>query len=80
LGKLALTMGIDMNVPYRTKTGVEIGKYYQRDTRPEISADMELIQSIMLGKYDSFHQKAKMVYSYALGILLIIFCLFLFVK
>jgi len=73
-------MGIDMNVPYRTKTGVEIGKYYERDTRPEISADMELIQSIMLGKHDSFHQKAKMVYGFALGILLMIFCLFVFAK
>jgi hypothetical protein len=73
-------MGIDMNVPYRTKTGVEIGKYYQRDTRPEISADMELIQSIMLGKHDSFHQKAKMVFAFALGISLMIFCVFIFSK
>jgi hypothetical protein len=50
-------MGIAMNVPYRTKTGLEIGKYYQRDMRPEISDDMELIQSVLLGNYKSIRQK-----------------------
>jgi hypothetical protein len=80
LGKLALTMGIAMNVPYRTKTGLEIGKYYQKDTRPEISADMELIQSIMLGKYESIRRKTAIIYAYFLGITLTIFCLFVFAK
>jgi hypothetical protein len=50
-------MGIAMNVPYRTKTGLEIGKYYQRDMRPEICNDMELIQSVLLGNYKSIRQK-----------------------
>ena len=67
-------------VPYRTKTGVEIGKYYERDTRPEISADMELIQSILLNKYDSFYRRAIIVFAYFLGIAFTIFCLVVFSK
>ena len=46
-----------MNVPYRTKTGLQIGKYYQKDMRPEICKDMELIQSVLLGNYKSIRQK-----------------------
>jgi hypothetical protein len=69
-----------MNVPYKTKTGLEIGKYYQRDNRPEISSDMEIIQSILLGKYESIRRKTVIIYAYFLGITLTIFCLFVFAK
>ena len=69
-----------MNVPYKTKTGLEIGKYYQRDNRPEISSDMEIIQSILLGKYESIRRKTVIIYVYFLCITLTIFCLFVFAK
>jgi len=69
-----------MNVPYKTKTGLEIGKYYQKDNRPEISSDMEIIQSILLGKYESIRRKTVIIYAYFLGITLTIFCLFVFAK
>jgi hypothetical protein len=69
LGKLALTMGIAMNVPYRTKTGLEIGKYYQKDTRPEICNDMELIQSVLLGNYKSIRQKNFEMFLYFVSLI-----------
>lgn len=38
-------------VPYKTSTGLEIGKYYQRPLRVEMSKDMELIQSCLLNPH-----------------------------
>ena len=40
-------------VPYRTRTGIEIGSNYHPDRRPPICDDMELIQSVLLGSYQS---------------------------
>lgn len=34
--------------PYRTKTGIEIGKYYQPQPAWEASHDMELLQESLL--------------------------------
>jgi hypothetical protein len=73
-------MGIDMNVPYRTKTGVEIGKYYQKDTRPEISEDMEVIQSILLGDYKSIRQKNFEMAIYFIVLFVVIFIAMAFSK
>jgi len=44
-------------VPYKTRTGVEIGSNYHPDMRPEICDDMELIQSVLLGNYKSVRRK-----------------------
>jgi len=44
-------------VPYRTRTGVEIGSNYHPDRRPPICDDMELIQSVLLGNYKSVRRK-----------------------
>ncbi len=38
------------NVPYTTKTGVQIGKYYQRPMRIEDDPDMLYWQSILLNQ------------------------------
>ena len=67
-------------VPYRTKTGVEIGKYYQRDTRPEISEDMEVIQSILLGDYKSIRQKNFEVAIYFIALFVVIWIAMVFAK
>ena len=44
-------------VPYRTRTGIEIGSNYHPDMRPPICNDMELIQSVLLGSYQSPFQR-----------------------
>jgi hypothetical protein len=51
-------------VPYRTRTGVEIGSNYHPDRRPEICDDMELIQSVLLGNYKSIRRKNFEMYLY----------------
>ena len=38
-------------VPYKTSTGLEIGKYYQRPLRVEISEYLEMIQSCLLNPH-----------------------------
>jgi hypothetical protein len=80
LGKLALIMGIAMNVPYRTKTGLEIGKYYQRDTRPQICNDMELIQSVLLGNYKSIRQKNFEMFLYFVSLVGVLWFAMVFAK
>jgi len=80
LGKLALTMGIAMNVPYKTKTGLEIGKYYQRDMRPEICNDMELIQSVLLGNYKSIRQKNFEMFFYFVSLIGVLWFAMVFAK
>ena len=73
-------MGINMNVPYRTKTGLEIGKYYQRDTRPEICNDMELIQSVLLGNYKSIRQKNFQMFLYFVSLIGVLWFAMVFAK
>ena len=51
-------------VPYRTRTGVEIGSNYHPDRRPEICDDRELIQSVLLGNYKSIRRKNFEMYLY----------------
>ena len=51
-------------VPYRTRTGVEIGSNYHPDRRPEICDDMELIQSVLLGNYKSIRRKKFEMFLY----------------
>ncbi len=67
-------------VPYRTKTGVEIGKYYEPDTRPEISEDMELIQSMLLGNYKSIRQKNFEMFMYFVTLFAVICIAMVFAK
>lgn len=51
-------------VPYTTKTGIQIGKYYQRPKYIEQDTDMLLIQSYLI--YDPAiirrHNLAKLIY------------------
>jgi hypothetical protein len=41
-----------INVPYKTKSGLEIGLRYERPS-PDMSRDAELIQSALLGNRSS---------------------------
>lgn len=51
-------------VPYRTRTGIEIGSNYHPDRRPAICDDMELIQSVLLGSYQSPAQRYMSLMAY----------------
>lgn len=67
-------------VPYRTRTGVEIGSNYHPDRRPEICDDMEIIQSVMLGKYQSIRQKNFQVILYLISLIGVIWAAVVFAK
>ena len=45
-------------LPYTTRTGLKIGWCYMPDTRPQLSYEEEVIQSVMLG-IDPFDRKFK---------------------
>jgi|APCry1669189000_1035189.scaffolds.fasta_scaffold03834_6 hypothetical protein len=67
-------------VPYRTRTGVEIGSNYHPDMRPEICDDMELIQSVLLGSHKSIRRKNFEIYFSFLGIALVVWAAVVFAK
>ena len=67
-------------VPYRTRTGVEIGSNYHPDRRPEICDDMELIQSVLLGNYRSVRQKQFHIGLYFLALAGVIWAAAVFAK
>lgn len=45
-------------LPYTTRTGLKIGWCYMPDTRPQLTHEEEVIQSVMLG-IDPFDRKFK---------------------
>jgi len=49
---------MDKVTPYRTRTGIEIGKYYQRPSNGRnISFDMEIIQMSLLNDMGSIRRE-----------------------
>ncbi len=49
---------MDKVTPYRTRTGIEIGKYYQRPSNGRnISFDMEIIQMSLLNDMGSIRKE-----------------------
>ena len=67
-------------VPYRTRTGVEIGSNYHPDRRPEICDDMELIQSVLLGNYKSIRRKNFEMYLYFATLIGVLWAAVVFAK
>jgi hypothetical protein len=67
-------------VPYRTKTGVEIGSNYHPDRRPPICSDMELIQSVLLGNYKSIRRKNLEVFAYLTLLALVMWAAMVFAR
>ena len=67
-------------VPYRTRTGVEIGSNYHPDMRPEICDDMELIQSVLLGNYRSIRQKNFQIVLYFVTLIGVLWAAIVFAR
>lgn len=67
-------------VPYKTRTGVEIGSNYHPDMRPEITEDMELIQSVLLGEYRSVRQQQFHITLYLLALIGVLWAAVVFAK
>jgi hypothetical protein len=59
--------------PYRTKTGLEIGKFYMPKQDLEYSYDMELLQESLLTDDISLRRKKiqNLAYAWALGALVL---------
>ena len=64
-----------MNVPYKTSTGIQIGKYYQKPIRIEDDPDMIYWQSVLLNQHTPFKTLAlRITYCFAcvVGIILLL--------
>lgn len=59
-----------MNIPYKTKSGVQIGKYYQPPKYVEYDDDMLKLQSYLI------YHPAKLKRQYWINKLLIVFSIF----
>ena len=67
-------------VPYRTRTGIEIGSNYHPDKRPPICEDMEIIQSVLLGKYQTPFQRHIGFMAYMVVVAGTVWAAFVFAK
>lgn len=59
-----------MNIPYRTKTGIKIGIYYQRPKYIETDMDMLRLQSYLI------HDPSRLKYEYWANKCLLVFSIF----
>jgi hypothetical protein len=66
--------------PYKTKTGIEIGRYYVPRQQLNYTYDMELLQLALLSD-SAFLRKEKLKnVSYFVGVILTILCLIFLTK
>jgi len=64
-----------MNVPYKTSTGIQIGKYYQKPIRIEDDPDMIYWQSVLLNQHIPFRivvLKAIYIVACVVGVILLL--------
>ena len=69
----------DRPLPYTTRTGLKIGWCYIPDTRPQLSHEEEVIQSVMLG-IDPFDRKFKFWFVTYCVVLAFLFSLMIILK
>jgi uncharacterized membrane protein len=66
--------------PYKTRTGIEIGRFYERRQQFNYSYDMELLQLALLNE-STFLRKEKLKnIGYFAGVILTILCLVFLAK
>jgi len=63
-----------INVPYKTKSGLEIGLRYEQP-RPYMSRDAELIQSALLGQRPSFRIHPAWVFVAVVACYVLVSCM-----
>lgn len=61
--------------PYRTKTGIEIGKFYMPPSNMEYSYDMELLQESLLTDAITLRRRKIQNIGYAWGLAAIVLLL-----
>lgn len=66
--------------PYTTKTGIQIGRFYERRSDQEMSFDMELIQSAFLDDATLIRKERIVSIGYFAAVVVTVFILLLITK